>query len=355
MSEKLHSTILVTRVETDDGLVGWGVGNASAATRETVNSTMGPFLKGKDPMETELIWDQLWWTFNQRALTGTVMSAISAIDIALWDLKGKCLGQPVWRLLGGYQKRVPAYITFGLSEYTTEQLVEAARYWVSQGADKLKMVVAVKKRHWPRDVPRTYLGTADVAFDIARLKAVREAVGEKVDLMVDANYLYDYESARTFAQQAEQYRLAWFEEPVYGNDPLLLARLRHETRIPISAGQNEGHRYRFRDFLINQSLDILQPNVLSVGGYTEGVKVAHMAYGFNVPVANGGAWPHHNLHLQAAVPNGTRVEFHLLAWRAGEALYKDPPTHDHGWVTAPERPGLGLDPDEGVLRDTLVQ
>ncbi|MDP2949376.1 MAG: mandelate racemase/muconate lactonizing enzyme family protein [Chloroflexota bacterium] len=350
----LARTVLVTRVETDDGAVGWGLGHPSVGTREAINSQMGPFVVGRNPLQIEAIWDALWWEFNQRAQTGTVMSAISAIDIALWDIRGKQLGQPVWRLLGGFQQRVPAYVTFGLPDYDVNQLAEAAKYWVSRGADKLKMVVAKRKWFWPHDQPRSFTGARDVEEDVVRVRAVREAVGDGVELMVDANYLYDYESARTFARLAEPYNLSWFEEPVYGNDPKLLARLRHETRIPIAAGQNEGHRYKFRDFILNESLDILQPNVLSVGGYTEAVKVAHMAHAFNLPIANGGAWPHHNLHLQAAVPNGTRVEFHLLAWLVGDALFKSPPTHDHGWVVAPDQPGLGLDVNEETLKETKV-
>ena len=143
------------------------------------------------------------------------------MDIALWDIKGKHLGQPAWRLLGGYSATVPAYITFGLLEYSREQLVEAAKQFIAQGHDKLKMVVAIN-------------GAQDPAEDAARVRAVREAVGDQVELMVDANYLFSFPVALDLAKRIEPYGIKWFEEPVYGNDARLLANLRRQTRIPIS-------------------------------------------------------------------------------------------------------------------------
>lgn len=143
-----------------------------------------------------------------------------------------------------------------------------------------------------------------------------------------------------------------FEEPVYGNDARLLASLRRQTRIPIAAGQNEGHKWRHRELLVHEAVDILQPNVVWVGGYTEAVKVAAMAQSFNLPVANGGGWPHHNMHLIAGVANGWRVEFHLLMWLTGEMVFRNPPSPVQGMVTLPEQPGLGLEPNDEVLRDS---
>jgi L-alanine-DL-glutamate epimerase-like enolase superfamily enzyme len=262
------------------------------------------------------------------------------VDIALWDIKGKHLGQPVWRLLGGYSATVPAYITFGLLEYSREQLVEAAKQFINQGHDKLKMVVAIN-------------GAQDPAEDAARVRAVREAVGDQVELMVDANYLFSFPVALDLAKRIEPYGIKWFEEPVYGNDARLLANLRRQTRIPISAGQNEGHKWRHRELLVHEAVDIIQPNVVYVGGYTEGLKVAAMAQAYNIPIANGGGWPHHNMHLIAAVANGWRVEFHVPMWVTGEMIYRDPPKPSSGTVTLTEQPGLGLTPNEEALKETL--
>jgi L-alanine-DL-glutamate epimerase-like enolase superfamily enzyme len=236
----------------------------------------------------------------------------------------------VWRLLGGAQNPVQAYITFGLKQYKKEQLVEVAKQLIDQGEKRLKMVVAVDP-----DNPKV---------DAERIKAVRKAVGEDVELMIDANYLFSFNRALELCKLVEPLGITWFEEPVYQNDALLLADLRRHTSIPIAAGQNEGHRFRHRELIANHAVDIAQPNVCSVGGYTEAVKVAALAQAFNLPIANGGGWPHHNMHLQAAMANGWRVEFHFEMWGIGDKVYKEPPAPVNGWVTLAETPGLGLEP-----------
>jgi L-alanine-DL-glutamate epimerase-like enolase superfamily enzyme len=265
---------------------------------------------------------------------------VSAVDIALWDIKGKHYREPVWRLLGGAKKRVPVYITFGLLEFNREQLVEMARYYIHEGHDKLKMVVAANNAE-------------DPAEDAARVKIVRETIGNKVQLMIDANYLFSFNNALDLAKKVEPYNITWFEEPVYGNDVRLLADLRRKTIVPIAAGQNEGSRFRHLELLLHRAVDILQPNVCYVGGYTEAMKVAAMAQAFNILLANGGGWPHHNMHLQAAVSNGWRVEFHYIMWKVGETIFKDPPQPERGWVTLTEKPGLGLEPRDDQLKEFL--
>ncbi len=342
LREPVVRELVLVRVETDAGPVGYGVTGPIQrfATRELINREIAPRLVGKDPLATERHWHELFHALNPRAQTGAWSSAVSAVDIALWDLKGKQLGQPVWRLLGGHSATVPAYVTFGLLEYTREQLVEAAGHWLGQGADKLKMVVAVHHGQ-------------DPAEDAARVRAVREAVGDRVELMVDANYLFSFPHALDLCRRIEPYGITWFEEPVYGNDARLLANLRRQTRIPIAAGQNEGHKWRHRELLVHEAVDIVQPNVVWVGGYTEAVKVAAMAQAWHLPVANGGGWPHHNMHLIAGIANGWRVEFHVPMWVMGELVFRDPPRPVRGTVTLRDDPGLGLTPNEDVLRDTL--
>jgi L-alanine-DL-glutamate epimerase-like enolase superfamily enzyme len=342
LDEPEERDLVFVRVETDDGARGYGLAGSilGPSVVEFINRDLGPFLRGRDPLLTEHWWDQAYWKFNQRSLSGVVSSGLSGVDIALWDLKGRLLGQPVWRLLGGYSARVPAYITFGLPEYSREQLAEAARSQVAAGHDKLKMVVA---------------RAGSVAEDAARVRTVREAVGEGVQLMMDANHLFDPLSAAELCRLVEPLGITWFEEPLTGNDARKLAELRQKTSIPISAGQNEGHRWRHRELILSGAVDIVQPNVLFVGGYTEALKVAHLAQCFNLPIANGGGWPHHNAHLMAAVPNGWRVEFHLIMWYAGNTIFDGAPQPEAGWVTLPERPGLGLEPKEDALAEYRVR
>jgi len=328
--------VVVVRIETDDGLVGYGVagGGFQTALVELINRDIGPFVVGRDPLQAEGVGQALEHRFNARGMTGLVSCALSGVDIALWDLRGKAVGQPTWRLLGGFSASVPAYLTFGLPEYELDQLVEAARLAVSRGYDRLKMTVDGRTR------------------DIERVTRVREAVGPHVRLMIDANESFDLLSAVELARKVEPLDIAWFEEPLRGNDTAVLAELRRRTSIPIAAGQFEGHRFRLRDLMLASAVDVVQTNVLFVGGYTEALKVAHFAEMLRLPIANGGGWAHHNAALLAAVPNGHGVEMHAWQWTLAETLYEDPPAAHGGVLTLSDRPGLGLDPRLGLLRDT---
>ena len=342
LQRNLKTQFVFVEVSTDEGITGYGLtGDLQRfGVREFINRQLAPFLKGKNALETEARWQEMFLTFNPRYQTGAWSSAVSAVDIALWDIKGKHYKEPVWRLLGGAKKRVPAYITFGLLEFDRQQLVEMARRFVAEGQDKFKMVVAINNGE-------------DPAEDAARVRAVREAIGDKADLMIDGNYLFSVNRALELAKAVEPYNLTWFEEPLYGNDARLLAQLRERCSVPLSAGQNEGSRFRHLELLQHAAIDLLQPNVCYVGGYTEGLKVAAMAQAFNILVANGGGWPHHNMHFQAAVSNGWRVEFHYLMWKVGETIYKNPPRPENGFVTLTEEPGLGLEPKREALEEFL--
>lgn len=332
------------QIETDEGVTGYGQTGDHwwFGVREIINRDMAPVLEGMNPLENERVGRTLQQKFNPRHQTGAWSSAVSAIDIALWDIKGKYLEQPVWRLLGGAQNPVPAYITFGLKTFTKEQLIKVAEKYVADGQDKLKMKVAVEDGTNPRR-------------DAERIGAVREAIGEDVELMIDANYEFPFNNALELCNRVEQYNLTWFEEPVYGNDVKLLAKLRDRSRVPISAGQNEGHRFRHRDLIEGGAIDVCQPNVLYVGGFTEGRKVAALAEAYNLNIANGAGWPFHNMQLHAGVPNGWRVEFHYVHWQVSKKIYKDLPEPVEGMLTLPETPGVGVEPDIKALEKYKVE
>ena len=338
----LKEQVLV-RIETDNGIIGYGMtaDSMNRAVKEFINSEVAPVLNGENPIENERIWQKLFKIFNVRALTGVWSSAISAVDIGLWDIKGKYFGESVSRLLGGAASRVPAYITCGVHEYDRDQLVEIATTLVKEGNKRLKVVLALDNG-------------ANINEDIARVKAVREAVGDDVDLMVDANCRFSYSEALNICKRIEPYNIFWFEEPLWVNDYLLLKQLKQQTRIPLAAGQHLGHLWHHRDLIVNNAVDISQPNVLFVGGYTEAVKVANLARAFNLPIANGEGWPHHNIHLQAAVPNGSMLELHFFMWKVGELLFNYPLRPKDGWVDLPAGPGLGFQPTKEAIKDFCV-
>ena len=253
----------------------------------------------------------------------------------------------MWRLLGGARERVPVYATFGFGFFDREQLAAAAKLWVAQGFQRLKMTVgneALRNRDKRplHDVIRE---------DAARVAAVREAVGPDVELFVDANCNLDLYHATQLAQMIKPYGISFFEEPLTQNDARQMAELRRATGMPLACGQNEGLLYRFRDLLLHQSVDYLQPNVAISGGITQCLKIAGLAAAFNVPIENGGAWPFHNMHLHAGLANGGMVEHHYLAVELCKLLYRGLPTPADGWLTLPNTPGLGFEPDRDAIRE----
>jgi L-rhamnonate dehydratase len=338
----------VVEVETDAGITGHGL---AAITRETViaeivNGVIAPAIHGDDPLAHERVWDKLYWTLLPRGQTGFGAQALSAVDIALWDIKGKALRQPVWRLLGGARARVPLYATFGFNFLDRAQLAVAAKLWVSQGYRRLKMVVGHEAlRH------RDDRSLSDVIReDAARVLAVREAVGPDVELYIDANCSLDLYHATRLAEMVKPYGIAFFEEPITQNDALQMAELRRSTGMALACGQNEGLIFRFRDLLLQQAVDYIQPNVVSSGGFTQCAKIAGLAAAFNAPLANGGAWPYHNMHLHAGLANGGLVEMHYLAIELCRQIYRDLPEPNDGWLTLPDAPGLGFEPDREAIR-----
>ena len=339
----------LVEVETDEGVVGHGL---AAITRETViaeivNRVIAPAIKGDDALAHERIWEKLYWTLLPRGQTGFGAQALSAVDIALWDIKGKAFGEPVWRLLGGARQEVPLYATFGFHFFDRDELAAVAKLWVSQGYRRLKMVVGHEalRRREARALSEV------IREDAARVRAVREAVGPDVELYIDANCSLDLYHATRLAEMVKPYGISFFEEPITQNDALQMAELRRATGMPLACGQNEGLIFRFRDLLLQQAVDYLQPNVVSSGGFTQCAKIAGLGAAFNVPLANGGAWPYHNMHLQAGLANGGLVEMHYLAVELCKKIYSGLPEPQDGSLTLPDTPGLGFEPDREAVAE----
>jgi L-alanine-DL-glutamate epimerase-like enolase superfamily enzyme len=301
-----------------------------------------------DPMRPEAVRSTLYWRLSNKHYMGTWSCAASMIDVALWDIKGKGLKQPIWKLLGGAREKCPVYITWGLPRYSREELVEAAKLMIAEGHTQLKMAIAAGK-----DPAAHMYGEPtddDILEDAARIRHVREKLGDKVTLMIDANKNARLPQAIRLAQLVADCKLAWFEDPVLKADPRLMAKLRRETTIPIAAGSTGTYDLAYlREYFVNESIDIAQPNVRDIGGFTGALYAAGLAQAFNIQLEMGGNYPHLNMHLHAGVPNGGRIEFHLGGWRIGEALFEGTPKPVRGWVTLPEAPGLGFTPRAGIL------
>jgi L-alanine-DL-glutamate epimerase-like enolase superfamily enzyme len=348
INKTMALSVCLAEVHTDDGRVGHGL---TAITEEEVvaaaiNEVVAHHIKGEDPLAHEKLWERMYWLLSPRGQTGYASHAIAAVDVALWDLKGKILGQPVWRLLGGARSRVPVYTTFGFGAYNRDELAAAAKWWTARGHRHLKMVVghhALQRRDEPRALGEV------IAEDARRVRAVRDATD--AELHVDANCSLDSFHATALARAIEPLGISFFEEPVKENDIGALLELKKQTRIPLAGGQNEGLAWRFRDLIASRAVDIIQPNVVIGGGYTQCARIAAIASAYNLPMANGGAWAHHNMHLHAGLANGGLVEYHYPAVTVCEAIYGPLPVPKDGWLDLPETPGLGFEPKPELVRE----
>jgi L-alanine-DL-glutamate epimerase-like enolase superfamily enzyme len=336
-------------VETDAGITGHGFTSITEedVIAQIVNGVIAPNLVGDDPMLHERIWDKIYWMLMPRGQTGYAAHALAAVDLALWDIKGKALGLPVWKLLGGARERVPVYATFGFGFFDRDQLAAAAKHWLGQGFNRLKMTVAgdALRNKSVRSLMEV------IREDARRVQAVREAVGPDAEIFIDANCNLDLYHAAKLAEMVKPFGISFFEEPITQNDALAMSQLRRQTGMALACGQNEGLIFRFRDLLNHQAIDFAQPNVCITGGFTQSAKVAALAAAYNVSIANGGAWSYHNMHLQAGVANGTLVEHHYLAVELYKLLYHDLVVPENGWLSLPDRPGLGFEPNRDAIRE----
>jgi L-alanine-DL-glutamate epimerase-like enolase superfamily enzyme len=355
------NTCLV-EIETDTGLVGLGeakagVGNLGnyAALVTVIREEIAPVLIGRDPRDITAIWETLYngsrahyalregRTFPTVGRRGITMSAISGVDIALWDLLGQALGEPVWRLLGGRcRDRVPAYASGG---------------WAPVGAIGTQLMQYVERGH--RAV-KMRVGLQDKSVDdsAARVREVREHLGPAIGLMVDAHGTWSVREAQRFARKVEDCDLAWLEEPVSPDNIEGQAEVRAATDIPIAAGESEQTRFAFRDLIAARAVDILQPDLAIAGGITETLRIAALAaaHGFTVaPHLWGGAVLFAaGLHLCVATPCATVVEFSRGHNPLLNELTEETFELVDGHVLAPTRPGLGLTLRRDFVRQITV-
>ena len=290
------------------GLAG-GVQGAEEIGK-TILDHFAQVVVGQDPFDTEKIWDDLWQPklVGRRGITTRV---ISGIDIALWDLKGKATGLPVYKLLGGFTNKVPVYIAGGYYEEGKGlgELAEEMAIAIEMGARAVKMKI----------------GGAPINEDVERVRVVREAVGPDVRVMVDANCAYRHYQAQEIARKMEPYDVFWFEEPVNPDDYEGHRLVSQSTTIPVATGENEYTRYGFRELIEGRCCDILQPDGLIMGGVTEFMKVAALAQAHDMHIAPHGNQDVH-VHLVSAIPNGLdcRVLQQLNRPDVGADVRRDP-------------------------------
>ncbi len=303
---------------------------------------------GKNPLEQESIWFDLYRKTLDFARRGILVASISAIDLALWDIKGKFLGQPVSVLLGGrHRERVLPYATglyFSEGEGLANRLACEATEYVKQGFKAIKMKVGLT-----------------IEQDLANVRAVRAAIGDNIKLMVDANHAYSLREATELARKIEKYDIGWFEEPVSPEFYHHYKALRGKTTIPISGGECEYLRYGHHQLLKNESVDILQVDICSAGGLTEAKRIAALASTYGVEIIphtwGTGIAFHAALHFISnlePVPGRLYnpdfyIEYDRTSNGIRERLTIPSIEMKEGYIEVPTAPGLGIEVDEGAL------
>lgn len=340
----------IVEIFTDEGLVG--IGNAALSprvTKELIDLYLAPLLIGADPWDTEFLWQHMYRKTMAFGRKGVAMVAISAIDIALWDLLGKSAKQPVFRLLGGRTKpRIPVYASRLYSTPLDELASEAAKY-KSEGYKAMKL-----RFGWgPVD------GAAGMQRNVDLVRTVRETVGDSVDVMADAYMGWSLDYAKRMMRLLEPFNLRWLEEAVIPDDIHGYGELRRFGRTPIAAGEHEHTIHGFRELIEANAVDYIQFDTNRVGGISQARKIAALAEAHSIPVI-----PHagqmHNYHIVMASLNSPMAEFfppvdvevgNELFWY----IFKGEPMAKDGYIDLDENvTGLGLTIDEEKLKQFEV-
>jgi len=342
--------ICIVKVTASNGQFGWGEGYGPAGVIEAGIKFLEPIVLGQNPLENEVIWSSMYRKTLDYARRGVLVASLSAIDIAIWDLKGKILGLPVSTLLGGaHRKKIKPYATglyFTDHNDPSRDFAEEVALYKSQGFKAIKMKVGL-----------------GVNEDFENIKRMRELLGDNIQLMIDSNHAYTLREAIALSRKIEQFDISWFEEPVSPEYYQQYNELRNKTSIPISGGECEYLRFGFHQLLRNKSVDIIQPDICASGGLTEAKRISTLAstYGIDVVPHTWGTsiGIHVALHFISNLenmPGRMKSPDFLMEYDQTENGLRDRLTFPKikmkdGMIEVPTVPGLGIEVDEKVLME----
>lgn len=333
------NTYIVARIETDAGLEGLGYtmlvgGGGSKSVLAYLEESLIPLLIGEDPILIGHIWEKMYENDRGIRKKGIPVYAMSAIDIGLWDILGKSAGKPVWQLAGGHRDKVQVYGSGGFLPYSIDQIIEEAEGFRAQGC-----------RHYKFKV-----GRPDVMENVHRVREVRKSLGDDMEILIDANQRWDVATNIRVANLLEDCALFWYEEPVLADNIGECAEIARAIATPVATGENEYTRYGFRDLIEAKAAQYLNPDIHRAGGFSEMMKIAHLAAAHNVTIAPH-LVPELSIHVLAAIPNAALVE--VLAG-SPEDLFRDPVEIVDGMMAAPTRAGHGVEfSAEAIKRYTV--
>jgi L-alanine-DL-glutamate epimerase-like enolase superfamily enzyme len=341
---------LIVRVFTDTGITGLGEVDSSPMAAKgaiegpfshTITSGLRELLLGEDPFETEYLWHKMYRQNIYAGRRGIAIHAMSGIDMALWDIKGKALGQPIWRLLGGgfHRKGIRAYASslFGATPAETRDRAERFRQ---------RGFTAVKFGWHPMG--------QDERTDIELVREARAGLGDDADLMIDAGLVWDAKTALQRARAFSDYRIFWLEEPLLPDDYEGYRKLASSTDVRIAAGEHESERHSFLELMDRGQIDVVQVDLTRCGGFTEAMKIASLAADRGLPVVNHGFTTYINvaaaLHFLNAIPNSFLMEFvSEEGTTLRDSLTRQRIVATDGMVAIPDAPGLGIELNEAAL------
>jgi L-alanine-DL-glutamate epimerase-like enolase superfamily enzyme len=333
MEDAIHGlqrdfSLIVVKITTDDGATGMGytysvgqVGGTSIAT--LIKDNLAPILIGEDPRRIEQLWQKMWWALHYVGRGGIAVFGLSAIDTALWDLKARLTGEPLWRFLGGHDNKAECYgggIDFDLS---IEDLLKQTQGFLDAGINAIKIKI----------------GRDSITEECERISAVREFIGPDRKLMVDVNMKWTVEKALRAVRAFEKYNLYWIEEPTIPDDIEGNRRIETEGPIPVTSGENLHSIYEFKQMITNGGISFPDADISNVGGITALMKVAHIAEAHNRKLTTHGIQEMH-VSCLAAIPNASLLEIH--AFRVDEFLIHPMEIKD-GYAYASDRPGHGVE------------
>jgi D-galactarolactone cycloisomerase len=333
---------VVVKIITDEGIIGWGEshhGRAHLAIATLINTTLKQLIVGMEATDTNGVWSRIYrFQLGSHGMGAACAMAMSGIDIALWDIRGKAVGWPIYKLIGGSSRPIPAYAGgIALGYQPPDDLVAEVGSFVLAGFKAVKLRIG--------DTP---------ANDVARTQAVRNAFGDELDILADANASYDLAAARRAIPAFDECRLGWLEEPFPAHDDRAYRELRSLTHVPLAAGENHFTRFEFNRLIEQRDVTILQPDISKAGGITETLRIAAMASAYKLPInchSSMGINMAATAHVMSAIDNAGYFEADCSLENPLRDELVSPPTRvtAQGTVLPNDRPGLGIEVNEDFI------
>ena len=354
----------LVKVETDSGIHGWGEATnwPGSPLIEAACQHVGQFALGMDARRIDYIWTKIYRDMHWLGQAGPLLSAISAIDIALWDIKGKALNTPVYNLLGGqYRQRIELYANYWFIDggHSPDDYARQARETVAAGFGALKLDPFAHVHYGYGDdlSENNALSEAQKRLALELVAAVAEAAGPDIPIAIETHAFLNMPTAIEMARRLDKlgFNCMWYEEPALPEFPAAIADIRRQIPLPVCVGERLHSRFMAKRVLDARAADLLMPDITRCGGISEMRKIASLAEAYNVPIAphnpNGPISTIASAHVMASIPNFFRQEFMVkdVAWRDGCLSHALP--IERGFFLLPERPGLGFDVDESVLAE----